>query len=284
MRIFRQLTRRHPTRGRRVSQRHGLTLVELMLVSAVMAIVATTMAALATTVQVTSEQQAGRGTAFQHGQVAIERIERAILGATANDQFPGFTIISKSISGAAFPDTLVVWYPTGSAADPTGLPRVNELVVFTPSGGDPSQLIEIRSPGDARIVPPLANSSAWRTLIESLKMSAMPDMNSDAAVLTDLIRTAAVTNGDGVSLARRACIRFEQVLRPSAIDWASYQAGSSSWESLPWAQSIYGTTVGQRQALCRIELQLRPDDIESNDRQIAIPFLGSGAIYYQLER
>ena len=92
MGTFHRLTNRH-------RQRRGLTLVELMMVTAVMAILATTLAALATTVQVANQQQMGRGLAIQHGRVAIERIERAIQGATANEQFPGFIVISETIDG-----------------------------------------------------------------------------------------------------------------------------------------------------------------------------------------
>ncbi len=64
--------------------RRGLTLVELMMVSVVMAIIATTLAALATTVQVSNQQQMGSGLAMQHGQVTIQRIERVIQDATSS--------------------------------------------------------------------------------------------------------------------------------------------------------------------------------------------------------
>ncbi|MBI2478057.1 MAG: hypothetical protein HYV60_05240 [Planctomycetia bacterium] len=119
-----------------------------------------------------------------------------------------------------------------------------------------------------------------------LKSEAVFDSGSDssAAVLTDLMRVAEVTNSSGRSVAKRGCVRFEQGLRPSAAEWQAYRAGSVSWSSLPWVQGISGTTFGQRQALCQIELQLRPGDIDRHDKQLAVPFFGSAAIYYQLER
>jgi len=260
----------------------------MLMVSAVMALLATTMAALATTVQLANEQQMGRGQALQHGQVAIERIERALQGATANENFPGFIVIAETINGATFPDTLVVWNPKSSPVDPSGLPRVNELVVFTPASGDPTRLLEIRGSYDTSQVPPLASTDDWNDLISMLKSFAYYDYDygygATAAVLSDLVRTVDVTNSSGQSLGRRACIRFEQTLRPSATEWQAYKAGSVSWSSLPWVQGVYGATTGQRQSLCRVELQLRPGDVDLHDKQIAIPFFGSAAIYYQLER
>jgi hypothetical protein len=255
-----------------------------MMVSAVMAILASTLAALATTVQVANQQQMGAGLAVQHGQVAIQRIERAIQRATTSEQFPGFIVIKETVGGSTFPDTLVVWKPDGEPAAPDGLPRVNELVVFTPAYEDPTRLIEIWDSSDTSEVPALANDAAWQTLISMMKMSAPPGFDSSAAVLTDLMRAAEVTDPAGNSFGRRGCVRFEQMLRPSAAEWQAYKAGSTAWQNLPWVQGIYGASSGQRQALCRIELQLRPGDIDSHDKQAAIPFFGSAAIYYQLER
>lgn len=271
-------------RVKAMRRRRGFTLVELLMVSAVMALLATTLAALATAVQVANQQQIGRGLALQHGQVALERIERAIQGATANERFPGFIVISETVDGSTFPDTLVVWNPNGPPIDPQGMPRVNELVVFAPAYNDPTRLVELRHFNDASQVPPLANDDDWRSLLSILKSSTYSGADSSVAVLTDLLRTAQVKNSSEPSVGARGCVRFEQTLRPSAAEWAAYKAGSVAWSDLPWVLGVYGATTGQRQALCCIELQLRPGDIDLHDKQIAIPFFGSGAIYYQLER
>ncbi|MBC8356511.1 MAG: type II secretion system protein [Planctomycetes bacterium] len=285
MATFLQSTRQSEIAVRSKHRRpRGLTLVELLMVSAVMAILATTLAALASTVQVANQQQFGRGLAVQHGQVAIERMERAIQDAHANEQFPGFIIITETVGGSTYPDTLVVWKPDGEPTAPTGMPRVNELVVFTPASDDPTRLVEIRDSSNNSQVPALSNNAEWQYLIDMLKNSASYGVESNIAVLTDLLRVAAATSQVGGPAGKRGCVRFEQALRPSDAQWQAYKAGSTSWGSLPWAQGIYGATVGQRQALCRIELQLRPGDIDSHEKQLAIPFLGSGAIYYQLER
>lgn len=279
--MFQRSIKKLESRHRRVGcPQRGMTLVELLMVTAVMGILASTMAALATTVQMANEQQLGRGLAIQHGQVAIERIERTLLGAFANENFPGFIVRSETVSGSTFPDTLVVWSPKGEPVDPDGLPRVNELVVFTSALGDPSKLVEIQSDSDTSPVPALDNDYEWQYLIETLKSSYFEYYDSGGAVLTDLIRKARVAKG----FPARACIRFEQQLRPSASEWQAYKDGLTAWSDLPWALGVHGAATGQRQALCHIELQLRPGDIESHDKGLAIPFFGSGAIYYQLER
>lgn len=254
------------------------------MVSAVMAIIATTLAALATTVQMANQQQTGRGLALQHGQVAIQRIERAIQSATTSEQFPGFIVVSETVGGWTFPDTLVVWKPKGQPIAPDGLPRVNELVVFTPMYIDPTRLVELREPNNTSEVPAVADRFAWQYLIGMMKMGAMSGFDSTVPVLTDLMRRAEVATASGSSVGQRGCIRFEQTLRPSAAEWQAYKAGSVTWESLPWVQGIYGPRFGQRQSLCRIELQLRPADLDLHDKQVAIPFFGSAALYYQLER
>jgi len=230
------------------STRRGLTLVELMMVSAVMAILATSLAALATTVQVSNEQQTGRGLALQHGQVVMQRIERALQSATTSEQFPGFIVVRETVSGSTFPDTLAVWKPSGQPVAPGGLPRVNELVVFTPAYNDPTRLIELSDSNNSSEVPAVADAVAWQYLISMMKMSAMSGMDPRATVLTDLLRQAAVTDSSGNSFGQRGCIRFEQSLRPSEAEWNAYKAGLATWQSLPWVQGIYGTSFGQRQA------------------------------------
>ena len=210
-------------------RRRGFTLVELLMVSAVMALLATTLAALATAVQVANQQQIGRGLALQHGQVALERIERAIQRATANERFPGFIVFSETVDGSRFPDTLVVWNPTGPPIDPRGMPRVNELVVFAPAYNDLTRLVELRHFNDASQVPPLANDDDWRSLLSILKSSTYSGAGSSAAVLSDLLRTAQVTNSSEPSVGARGCVRFEQALRPSAAEWEAYKAGSVAW-------------------------------------------------------
>jgi type II secretory pathway pseudopilin PulG len=252
-----------------------LTLVELLTVSAIMVMLAGTLATLAMAVQTSNAQQQGTGLALQHGRVAIERIQRALHEATANEQFPGFVVFAESTGGWAFPDTLVVWKPDGTAIDPDGLPRMNELVVFCTDVSEPNQLLEIRVPTDTRTAPQLSNTVAWAMELVALK--GQPE--ASRAKLTNLLRVAAATD-----LGARGCVRFEADLRPSAAEWAEYESGARDWEDISWAQGIHGATTGLRQSWCRIELQLRPADVATNDVRVSIPFFGSGAVYYELHR
>ena len=245
-----------------------------------MVLLAGTLATLAIAVQVSNEHHQGNGLAMQHGRVALERIQRSINEATANEQFPGFAVFSESLSGWSYPDTLVVWLPETTPFDPDGLPRMNELVVFCTNVSAPDELLEIRVPSDSRPAPPLSSPGQWALELSALKT----DPGADRAVLTDLIRTATATDGGGNSLGTRGCIRFDSRLRPSATQWSQYQGGSRAWEDLAWVQNIYGANTGLRQAWCRIELQLRAADIENHDVRSAIPFFGSASVYYELHR
>ena len=259
----------------RCLRRAGFTLAELLAVTVVMALVAMAMTALASAVQMSSQHQQGQSTAIHHGRVALERIERSVRTATANAQFPGFFVFSYSAGGYTYPDTLVVWQPAdGVPADPDGMPKMNELVVFKADMEQPGQLLEMRVDGDAREAPLLSDHNAWAMELEFLQQNP----SAQQTVLTNLVRVAAATGASGTSYGDRGCIRFGVKLHPSASEWTEYQSGVRTWESLSWPQDLYGSTSGTRQVWCRIELQLRPSDIDTHDAAIAIPLLGSGSL------
>ena len=274
-----------PSRGegegrRRATRRRGLTLAELLIVSAVMVLLAGTLATLAAAVQVSNEYHHGRGLMLQHGRVATGRIQRACDEATANEQFPGFVVFTETLGGWKYPDTLVVWKPLTSAADPAGLPRVHELVVFSPASGTPNRLYEYRLTTNTSVVPALTDTGAWQYLLSQIKSSS----GTSGVMLTDLLRVATATNPAGHSLGQRGCVRFEVMYRPSQTQWAEYKAGTRAWNNLAWAQSIHSARTGLRQAWCGIELQLRPADTDDNSASTAIPFFGSAAVYSDLPR
>ena len=72
-------------------------------------------------------------------------------GATANQQFPGVLILPDQDGTWTFPATLVVWHPSGSPANPTGLPLYSELVIYTHDPNSPNGLVELTTPGDRHI-------------------------------------------------------------------------------------------------------------------------------------
>lgn len=262
-------------RGLANRRRRGLTLLELMLASLVMALFAAAISALAMAVQQNSRHNDGVGSVTQHARVAIQRIERAVSGATANEHFPGCVAFGDSIQGWDYPDTLVVWRGDISVADPNGTPLFRELVMYCPDPSQPNRLLEITAPTRAGPTPPLSDTSAWRTLLRAFKVSEWANKTE----LADRLRT--VTVGDGGE--RRGAVRFEVTLRPSEKEWEDYKGGSLAWEDINWVQGMHGGQTGLRQAWCRCELQLTIDNDDSTD-QVEVPFLGSASKYFVLGR
>ena len=128
--------------------------------------------------------------ATQHARVALDRITRTIYGATANEQFPGCIVVAETINGWRYPDTLVIWRPNGAAANPNGLPRYCELVIYCPHPNNPNQLVEITAPTDTRTVPAVTDTSSWQSEIAAIKIEFSiegRDSYQSDAVMSDCI-------------------------------------------------------------------------------------------------
>jgi prepilin-type N-terminal cleavage/methylation domain-containing protein len=269
--------------------RRGLTLIELLISLSMMAMLAGVLAGLAMAVQTSTAYSYGHATATQHARVVLERIARDVSQASGAGEHAAFAVITHVDGAYRFPDTLVIWRPTGAPANPQGPPLVKELVIYTPDPADPRQLLEIRAPGDSRSVPlnDQINQSPWREVIEEVKTSS----SSRKVVLTNLLRSPTTLVGGAAVNAppatRRGAVRFEQELRPSATAWAAYKGGTLTWDSLIWPQGLGGSLCGLRQSWLRVELQLMPgEDALARDVQgeQAIPFYSSSAAYYSLSR
>jgi Tfp pilus assembly protein PilW len=261
--------------------RRAMTLVELLLAMAVMLMIVGTLGGLARTIQQGFEYSEGYGAATQHARVVLDRIAQNVSQATASEQFPGCIVVAETVNSYRYPDTLVIWRPTGSPADPTGLPRYCELVIYCPSPANPNQFLEMTAPNDTRTVPAVADLTGWQTAMTALKRST----TTTSTVLTTLLRTASTSSNGGTSTLRGTA-RFETRLRPSATDWAGYKAGTVTWMNLPWVQGLYGAQAGLRQVWVRMELQITPsaDWVETNSAAAqAVPFFGSAALYYNLK-
>jgi prepilin-type N-terminal cleavage/methylation domain-containing protein len=258
--------------------RRGLTLVELLIASTVMAMIVGAMSALALTAQ-TSHDAAGREwTVAQHARVTLGRIEGAVLAARASEQFPGAVVVATSEASISFPETLVVWNGGVAAADPSGLPRWRELAIYCPNPATPNELLEITT-SDATAVPKLSDTAAWSSALAAIKASAQ----SRRVVLTNRLRTARLSGGQ-----LRGAARFFVRLRPSANEWQDFRDGDIAFEDLAWPHCAPGAETGMRQTWCAIELQMHPGAIpgagQATSREIAIPFFGSSALYTPLER
>jgi hypothetical protein len=257
-----------------------MTLVELLIASSMLLLLAGVIGGLASAVQTSSSYSQGHADAAQHARVALERITREVGQATAVGDYPGFAVIYEDIGGSRYPDTLLVWRPaSGTPANPNGPPLISELVIYSPHPQQPEQLLEIRAPQDTRPIPldESLNQSPWPETITAVKK----DAQSQRVVLTNLLRVSATSSGSNL---QRAAVRFHHELRPTTAELAAYRAGTRAWKDLAWPQGLYSSQTGIRQAWVRIEIQLLPsgDDLTAALNQQAIAFLGSAAVYYQL--
>jgi hypothetical protein len=256
-----------------------MTFVELLIAMTIMALVVGTLEMLAVAVHSAYGYNEAHSVATQHARVVLDRVCRIAGEAKANEQFPGFIVLSTTVGSTSCPDTLVVWHPSGAAADSAGLPRFNELVVYCPSPRQPNQLLEITVTGDARIVPSPSNASSWAAEIAAIKQSA----TNTQVVLTDLLQTCSTSASASSNV--RGAVRFVTRLLPSDASYAQYKAGTATWQSLPWVQGNYGAQAGLRQAWLRAELQVMPeaDVLGANPSELqALPYFASVAVYYML--
>jgi len=256
----------------------GVTLLELIIAVSITAAIAVALGGLLRATEGAFQYAQSTGATTQHARVVFQRICRTVREATANEQFPGFLVVAEQVGEWSFPDTLVVWHPHDSPADPTGLPRFDELVIYYPNPQRPNELLEVTIPDDSRTVPPPANTAAWIAALRQIKESDQVRR----IVLTDLIRTATVPESSRSTI--RGVVRFEQRLRPSDDQWRQYQEGSLAWEDLLWVQDIYGAHTGLRQAWLRVELQLVAPTTVMNSESEVLPFFASAAIYYPMYR
>lgn len=261
----------------------GLTLVEMLLALAVLGMMAVAMAGLATAVQMNNDYGEGHATVTQHARVALERIERTVGEAVASSSFPGVLVLDTHVGVWRFPDALVVWHPAAgtTAADPRGLPRFNELVIYCPNPQRPNELLEVTLPDDTQVVPEVTSQTETEWLAKVASKSS-----SNAArrvVLTDRLRTGLVSGL--TNSGSRGAVRFESRLLPSAEEWAQYKTGTLVWKNLSWAQGIGGWKTGLRRIWVRIELQLTPPGSTGQgdrDGQPAVTFFGSATRYHEM--
>lgn len=289
-------------------RRAGMTLIELVIGSAILVMVATALAALAATAERHHVLNSGRNDALQQAAVVIERIERNLRSAHASPDFPGFLVVDEVVNTWLLPEVLVIWRPTAAPADPDGLPRFDELIVYVPDPNTPEKLLEIRNAHDTRTVPAITESATWRSEMTSFRQSGT------ATELTSLLRVAELTWSEEVTVdveddstttsllgsrfttrivkqersARRGCVRFAVRRSPSATEWQSYKAGTTPWGELYWSQDLYGTRLGVARSWCSFELQFESgaETAGSTTATAAsvLPFYGSAVVHFEMKR
>ncbi len=256
--------------------RRGLSLVELLLAITVVTILAASLAGLASGVHNANQHAAGRALTAQHARIALLRIENAVRRAHVSPNFPGCISVAETQGSFSFPDTLVVWAPAGTPADPLGLPRWNELVVFAPDPSAPNRLLEFRVSSANGAVPSATDTTAWRAAIASFKTADTAQKTEITALLRTASTGAAVTQP-------RGCVRFEITYRPDDATLLAGLTGGLPWGEVPWVRDQFGPRRGVRQVWCRMELQLVPPG-PGDPAQTSVPYFGSAARYYTVER
>ena len=263
-------------------RRRGLSLIELVMAGAVIAIVAGTLVGLSNTVEQSWRYTQQSGATTQHARVVLERINRLVSEALSAPGIPGVAVMYEDVSTWRFYDTLVVWHAGGMPQNPDGPPLVGECVFICPDPNDPTQLVEITAPGDTRemnIDNKFINQSVARAVIESVKTSP----TSQKVVLTDLLRAPEVTSAAG----RRGAIHMVSGMLPMDSELSQYDAGTVAWSDLSWPQDAYGSQTGTRQYWLRVELQLMPsrdDALNELGPTKVRGFFGSASHYFRLDR
>lgn len=270
---------RRPSRAGRT--RRGLTLTELLIAATIMVMIVGAMSMLAMTVHSANDHCQGQSLAAQHGRVVLDHLTRSVSSATASESFPGVVVISEQLGSWKFPDTLAVWLPEGAAADPEGLPRVSEIVLFTPDPSQANCLVRIRQLGNSAVAPAASDQAAWRSLAATIRT----DPGAERTTLTDRLRTGALVEGTGAGQTTnvRGCVRFLRLMAPSESDWAEYKSGDLAWDEIAWPLDAFSSVTGTRRVICQIELQIVPGDTETS-AATAVPFFGSAGITYDLSR
>jgi Tfp pilus assembly protein PilV len=265
MRIF----LRTPNRLRR-----GISLPELLASVLILGMIAASLGGVATAVRSSNSYCSGYTQAAQHARVTLARLERNISLATANESFPGSRVFTTSAGGSNFPDAVIVWKPLTTATAPTGLPRVNELLLYTFNPSAPNELLEIRDASNTATAPAWSATSSWNTLVSTLLSSN----TATRSVLTTRLHTAKPTT----TSSTRGAVRFLMLAGPTDAQWASYRAGTTAWDDLDWPQDRYGSNFGTRMVSLQIELLVDANDGVSSGN--ILPFFGSATYSYQLSR
>jgi prepilin-type N-terminal cleavage/methylation domain-containing protein len=259
----------------RLRVRRGMSLPELLAAMTILLLIAGALGSVASAVRSSNAYCSGQSQAAQHARVALVRIEHHLSTAMANEQFPGCRVFATSVSGSTYPDTIVIWKPLTTALNPTGLPRVNELVLYTPNASSPNELLEIRDTTNSAAVPSANANSAWDTLVNQLKSNS----TATRTVITTKLHTARPNSGH----ALRGALRFLLLAGPTDAQWAAYRAGTTTWDNLDWPLDRYGSRYGSRVIVCHIEMQMDASDGVTATGHV-VPFFGSSSFSYQVSR
>jgi hypothetical protein len=257
-------------------QRRGLSVVELLVSIAILAMISLAIGMLSSTVYDAHAYNMGNGEIAQHARAVFTKIDSNLKTCTFNTTFPGWLIIPATNAASDYPDTLVIWKPLTAASNPTDLPTRQEIIVYCPNPAQPNELWEMTDrTGPNTTVPATTDLAGWRGVITS--MAASP--SATKTVFTPLLRTAL----DATNSLTRGVIRFRADMAPSQTEFSQYAANTLTWNSMNWPLGIYGNNHGVVCRSCYIELQTMPRGL-GNSTQLTVPFFWSTSISREVTR
>jgi len=258
--------------------RQGLSLTELLVSSAVMGIICLSFGTLAMSVQMANEYAHEKNMVGQHSHAILQRIERTIRTAHANEAFPGIHVISYTKNGYDFPQSIAIWTPADrtTAGD---YPTLGELTFFISDPDAPNRLLEVTA-STSVAAPDLTDTAEWQEVVDRM----LDSDSTEIAEISDLVRVGKVNNTDSEYYST---LRFEPRYSPTDAELADARAETTDWEALSWSNSVYSASTGLRQTWVSFEFQLVSTDSMENHadmQESAVPFFGSSALYYQVTK
>lgn len=265
----------------RHARRSGLSLTEFLVAVTIMSMVAVAIGTASLTSTRLDAVAQGTSDTVQHARVVQDIFRRTVSRAHGSLAFPGLLVLARTTPMGTFPDTLVVWSPEGDPADPEGLPRFSEIVVFCGHPDRPEELIMVTDRTDYRTVPPKEDTAAWQSEIDTFVRQ-----NGDSGtVLTSRVHVfqmgfgffMADGGGSSTMTVRQSAVRFWVEQRPSSAEFDDYDAGNAAWKELRWPLDMYNSEMGIVRARCNLEFQL--DVPDSPTSQVLVFFDGASTSF-----
>lgn len=250
---------RRPAHALARGARRGFLLAELLMAMTITAMLSVVLGTMILAVNEGWQYTNGLDAATQQARISMDRIRYMVSQAgvyqlAGQPPVLGVATVSRTCGTYQLSEVLVVWSggQTGGLASygvQARLPLISELVIYAPQYDNPSRLIEITSPSNNSSID--FGSATFGTTILGLISST----STSKVLLSNQIATSVMPYQVGSS-STAGNVRFEVFQTPSATDLQGVTVGSAQWNALHWAQGVYCSTSGLRQANVRIEFEL----------------------------
>ena len=271
--------------------RTGISLIEVVMATALAALLAASLAGLAASTQQASDQASRIEAACLQHRVLQSRLSRAV-ARCGTYALPGqpteFGLRVVRVDGEALgPAAAVVCWTGGRDSDrsrqppQTTLPLASELIVFAPDPDDAARFGEVCFPAAVGTIDFDADDLTFRTKVNELLRSPQAEFaplcgavthSSDtgatggyggyggsdpAAARRHYGRLAFQTSGDPAFAAQMTAVSCELRKTPAdaAIAAARISPIESDWDDLPWYRGNSTATTGQQHLWLAFEIQ-----------------------------